>query len=379
MSNKVKRKITTSISKAKKFISKTKKNVSVDPQIENVRGRVRKFLGIGDTKRIAIISDNDQDGITSSVQLKKYFSSKKIVSEVFFYDHYSKKLSIPVEEFIRFSPEKTVFLDLSDGIVSDALLQVGKHTGPFLVVDHHQSESIKNDAFHYIVIKPWSFSTIEPSKYPTTKMVADLFAPIDWICSIGIVGDFAFEQWKDYLDKVKKKYRLNQKDLLNMDELVGCVSSQYSERINTLFNFLCSAKYPRELLKSEFFALKILFDKKLVALKERFDKEAECYSEGVCFFHADPRFSSKLSNIISVERKNMVVIIFELPGPMMKCSIRRQDFKINCGDLAKQCTIGLVNAKGGGHIPAAGATFIPQDLEKFKTNVREYLLRNPAK
>jgi single-stranded DNA-specific DHH superfamily exonuclease len=364
---------------SKKVKKKIKRTSSIDPQLEVVRERIRKFLAIGETKKIAVISDNDQDGITSSVQLKKYFESKKIVSEVFFYDHYSKKLSIPVDEFIRFSPEKTVFLDLSDGLVSDALMQVGKHTGPFLVVDHHQSEPIKNDAFHYLVVKPWSFSKIEPSKYPTTKMVADLFAPIDWICSIGIVGDFAFEQWASVLDKVKKKYKLKQKDLFNMDETVGCVSAQYSERINTLFEFLCSAKSPKDLLKSEFYALKILFDKKLVALQERFDNEAECYPEGVCFFRADPRFSSKLSNNISTQRKNTVVIIFELPGSLMKCSIRRQDFKVNCGDLAKQCTLGLVNGKGGGHIPAAGATFAPQELNKFKTKVREYLLKNPAK
>jgi len=348
--------------------------------IENTKKKIYDFLDINAVKRIAVISDNDQDGITASIQMKKYLDSKKIENKIFFYDHYSKALSIPVNEFIKFAPERTIFLDLSDGLVSDALLQVGKHTAPFLVVDHHQSEVIRNNSFRCLVIKPKTFSTVEPSKYPTSKMVCDLFYCADWICSIGVIGDFAFDQWNDFLVKVEKKYKIKRAQLNELDSVVGCVSSQYPEKINDLFNFIYSAKHPKELLNSEYFALKRLFDQKLAALKEKYYKEAECFDDvEICFFHAYPRFSSKLSNIISVENKNKVIIIFEFPGAMMKCSIRRQDFKVNCGELAKFGVASTPGGKGGGHIPAAGAMFPPGYLEEFKKRVRMYLLQNPPK
>jgi single-stranded DNA-specific DHH superfamily exonuclease len=350
---------------------------SSNPLLDSVRRKVFSFLGIGETKRIAIVSDNDQDGITSSVQLKKFFKSKKIEFEVFFYDHYSKKLARSAEHFADFSPEKTVFLDLSDGLVSDVLLQVGKYTGPFLVLDHHQSESIKNTIFMHLVVKPWSFSEVEPSKYPVSRMVFDIFGGIDWVCAIGVIGDFAFEQWRAFLDKVKKKHNLSEKQLFDLDEIVVCVSSQYPEKINSLFGFLCSAKNPHDLLKSEFVAFKKLFDQKLEAMAVEFEKEAERFPEGVCFFHTEERFSSKLSNVISSKYKDKVIIILEQPGELLKCSIRRQDFKVNCGNLAKFCTSSIPNAKGGGHIPAAGATFPPQYEEEFKTKARMFLLENP--
>ena len=348
--------------------------------LESTKNKINAFLDINSVKRIAVVSDNDQDGITASVQMKKFLDSKKIENKIFFYDHYSKSLSIPVNEFIKFAPERTIFLDLGDGLISDALLQIGKHTAPFLVIDHHQSEVIRNNSFRCLVIKPVTFSKVTPSKYPTSKMVCDLFFCADWVASIGIIGDFAFEEWNDFLIKVQKKYSLKREQLNDLDEIVGCVSSQYPEKINELFNFICSAKGPKDLLNSEYFALKKSFDQKLALLKEKYYKEVECFDDvGICFFHAFPHFSSKLSNIISNENKNKVIVIFEFPGAVMKCSIRRQDFKVNCGELAKFAVTDTPLGKGGGHIPAAGAMFPAGYLEEFKKKARIYLINNPPK
>ncbi|MFA6064345.1 MAG: DHHA1 domain-containing protein [archaeon] len=348
--------------------------------LDSTKKKINAFLDINNVKRIAVVSDNDQDGITASVQMKKFLDSKRIESKIFFYDHYAQSLSIPIEEFIKFAPERTIFLDLGDGLISDALLKIGKHTAPFLVIDHHQSEVIRNNSFRCLVIKPVTFSKITPSKYPTSKMVCDLFYCADWVASIGVIGDFAFDEWASFLVKVQKKYKIKRSELDDLDEVVACVSSQYPEKINELFNFICSAKSPKDLLKSEYFTLKKLFDQKLAALKDKFYKEAEYFEDaGVYFFHAYPRFSSKLSNNISTELKNKVIIIFEFPGSMMKCSIRRQDFKVNCGELAKAGVAGTPLGKGGGHIPAAGAMFPPGYLDDFKKRVRMYLLNNPPK
>lgn len=342
--------------------------------------KIDDFLSLDLLKRVAIISDNDQDGLTAAVQMKLFFDSKKIESKVFFYDHYTKNFSFPKDYFFEFNPEKTIFLDLGEGFVSDILDIIGSKAGPCLIIDHHQSSLITNAPFRMVTIKPHSFSSVEPSRYPASKMVYDLFKGKDWVCSIGVIGDFAHEQWNGFLDFVSKKYKIQRKKLIELDEIVGCITSQYPEKINSLFEFLCKAKNPKDLLKSEYVVFKNLFLARLKILKESFYRDAEFYPDSsLYFFKSDNRFAGKLSNDISKELPNFVVVIYEQPTDKIKCSIRRQDFKVNCGELAKAGVAGILNSNGGGHIPAAGAAFPPEHLEQFKKQVRLYLLNNPPK
>ncbi|MEI7961679.1 MAG: DHH family phosphoesterase [archaeon] len=318
--------------------------------------------------------------MTAAVQMKLFLDKNKVNSMIFFYDHYTKGFSYPKQSFLQFSPEKTIFLDLSDGFVSEIIADLGNATGPFLDIDHHQRDVVRGNAFKSIVIKPSSFSEIEPSKYPTSKMVFDLFGGRDWICSIGVIGDFAMDTWGDFLKKTATKHKLAPKKLATLAEIVECITSQYSEKINSLAEFLISVKSPKLLLTSEYVGLKKLFDARLKLLKEKFYKENECYDDAqLCFFKSDNRFSGKLSTIISTDLPNKTIIIFEQPGDSIKCSIRRQDFNVNCGNLARAGVKDIPQANGGGHIPAAGAHFPPQYLDQFKKNVRMYLLENPPK
>lgn len=368
----------------KKTISYSKDNLFLDGvdkslYITTLR-KIDDFLNLKALKRVAIISDNDQDGVTAAVQLKLFFDSRKIDSLVFFYDHYNKAFSLPKDFLFDFNPEKTIFLDLNEGFVSTILGEIGTKAGPCLLIDHHQSSIITDAPFRVVVVKPHSFSKIEPSRYPATKMVYDLFGGKDWVCAIGVIGDFAFEQWDSFLKIVSKKYSLSSKKLNELDDIVCCVTSQYPEKINSLFEFLCKAKKPSDLLKSEYVVFKNLFEARLKILKELFYKEGEYYSDAeLYFFKADNRFSGKLSNLISQQLPNQVVVIYEQPGEKIKCSIRRQDFKVNCGELANEGVRGLQNSNGGGHIPAAGASFLASDFEQFKKQVRLYLLNNPPR
>lgn len=370
----------------KKKLSKRKKSfVGAGPVGDNslllgVSNRILSFLELEKDKRIAIISDNDADGISSAVQVKLFLESMGAKSMIFFYDHYSNSFSYPKQAFIQFSPEKTIFLDLADDFVSKIIVDLGNATGPFVVIDHHQRDVVRGNAFRSIVIKPGTFSEIPPSKYPVSRMVFDLFGGKDWICAIGVIGDFAMDTWGDFLKRTRGKYKLSSRKLNFLAEIVECISSQYSEKINSLADFLASSKTPKNLFTSEYVRLKRLFDARLKLLKQAFYKGAECFDDSqLCFFKSDNRFSGKLSNIVSSELRNKTIIIFEQPGDLIKCSIRRQDFGVNCGLLAKAGVSGIPNSNGGGHIPAAGAHFPPEYLDQFKKNIRVYLLQNPAK
>ena len=98
--------------------------------------KIDDFLDLKLLKRVAIISDNDQDGVTAAVQLKLFLDSRKVDSKVFFYDHYTKSFSFPKEDFFKFNPEKTIFLDLNENFVSDILDEIGTKAGPCLLIDH---------------------------------------------------------------------------------------------------------------------------------------------------------------------------------------------------------------------------------------------------
>ncbi|MCX6803148.1 MAG: DHH family phosphoesterase [Candidatus Diapherotrites archaeon] len=370
-------------SKSKMNFNKSNGN-SISPQSVSVKKnsliitaahKIKDFLDLDPGKRIAIVSDNDADGVSAAVQLRIYLEAERAVAMIFYYDHYSNKLSYPKQTFEQFAPEKTVFLDLADAFVSRVLSDLGNLAGPFISIDHHQREIISGNAFKSLVIKPSSFSEIESSKYPASKMVFDLFGGRDWICAFGVIGDFAFDEWKEFLLKVQKKYKLSSKKLFELTEIIECITSQYVEKINALSDLLSASATPKRILESEFRGLKKLFDARLKILKEFFYKEAECFDDvGICFFKCDNRFASKLSTIISSENQSKTVVIFEQPGDFIKCSIRRQDHKVNCGELAKAAIMGISNAGGGGHIPAAGAQFPPEFFEQFKKQARMYLL-----
>lgn len=348
--------------------------------LANTTQKILQFLGLEKGKRIAIISDNDADGVTAAVQMKSFLDSRHVEAMIFFYDHYAKSFSYPKQTFLQFSPEKTVFLDLSDGFVSDVVAELGNSIGPFVVIDHHQRDVVRGNAFKSIVIKPGSFSQVEPSKYPTSRMVYDLFGGKDWICAIGVVGDFAMDAWKDFLKKTQNKYKLSSKKFAALTAITECVTSQYSEKINAFAEFLAVSATPKALLSSEYLGLKKLFEARLRVLREAFYKEAQCFDDvAVCFYKSDNRFSGKLSTIISQEVTNKTIIIYEQPADLVKCSIRRQDMSVNCANLAKAGVSGIPDSNGGGHIPAAGAHFPPEYLEQFKKNIRMYLLANPAK
>ena len=134
MPGKAKSKKVRKSSKKKRFLVKKKEPT----KLELTQKKVLDFLALGETKRIAVIADNDQDGLTAAVQMKKFLDSKRIDTQVFFYDHYSREISPSANSLFEFSPEKTIFLDLNESFISDSLRQIGKSTGPFVVIDHHQ-------------------------------------------------------------------------------------------------------------------------------------------------------------------------------------------------------------------------------------------------
>lgn len=348
--------------------------------VSQVRGEITRFLNLEMPQRVAVIADSDEDGITSAVQMKKFLDSMKHSSEFFFYDHYSDSNGALAETLSAFSPNKTIFLDLADDVVSRILLHAGPFTGKFVSLDHHQRSGIKGSRFGFIFFKPDDFSEVETSKYPTSKMVYDLFGGVDWICATGIVGDYAFAQWKDFLEKVEKKYAVSFEGLSDLAGFVAAVELMHPEKKGDLFLLFCRASSPKEVFDSELFALKAEYNREMKMLTADYRKNAERFVFlDLVFFEARKRLSSKFINTISGADPKTTFVVYERPEEDYKASFRRGDFRVNCAELARFSVSGSVGGKGGGHIPAAGATFPPEHLAEFKNRVKQFLGENYKK
>ncbi len=338
-----------------------------------VKREVFDFLAIEPGMNVAIVCDNDEDGLTAAVQTKLFLDMNGANSKVFFYDHNMKQARF-FDDFNRTQFDRTVFLDLNESFISDVLESVGANTGKFLIIDHHQTLPLNFSQTEYFSIKPWDFSKVTPSHYPTSKMVYDIFGGIDWICAIGVIGDYAFKEWSSFIKQVIKGHTLSEKELHELAGIVGCITAFHSRKITDLFEFLCSSKSPRDLFTSWFADLKKEFDLALEEERKRFYKEATFVEDAnVYFFETKPNFRSKLSNLISKELPASTIIIFEDQGVNFGASFRRSDFKIDCGQLASFAVKEAKHGRGGGHIPAAAATFQRTYLTRLKEKVLTYI------
>jgi single-stranded DNA-specific DHH superfamily exonuclease len=347
--------------------------------INIVRKKLFDFLDLKNSKKIAIISDNDEDGITAAINGRLFFENLGKEVKVFFYDHSDRNSDSFVTPFNNFQPDKTLFFDLNENFVFDIIQDIDVVLKDFVVIDHHAGIELVNISQNYMVIKPKDFSKIEPSKYPASKMVFDLFGGREWIACIGIIGDSCHKQWSDFIKKTSEKI-ISKKKLFELTEICSCVVSMHEKKIYDLFDFLCKIDSPKKLFESEFTELNEDFQKLLNSETKRLETDGKFFNNvDLVFFETKKRLPSKMSNIFSARETNKTFIIYTLKQDFVKCSLRRGDFKVDCNKLANYAINGFEKSSGGGHIPASAARFPKKHFEKFKQRVVDYLEKNYSK
>ncbi len=351
-------------------------------------------VDINKKDKIAIYCGPDTDGVCSSVLMSKVIERNKgrgidlLIAEKTNKPGLSKKNKFVLEEN---SINKLIVLDIAiDNADEETLHELTKYKT--LIIDHHHIVKDLNSD-EVIFIKPSYFSSIPNAQYPTSKMIFDLSSgftdinDLDWICSVGVVSDSSYKTWTDFVDKVIKKYNLkSEKDIWSSDP--GLLSSYLSSAMivdqnNFLecFNILSQSNKPQDLLSSNIKRFKKTIDDCIKELKENFKEKAERYENlELVFYYIKPKYrvGSPLSTIISFENmpNKTLIVLQENDDGMMTVDARRQDGKINLAELMKKSVEDFDNASGGGHIPAAGATFKKEDLIKFKENIKRILSKD---
>jgi len=349
--------------------------------------------------KTVIIYDSDGDGIGAAAilakTLKRLFGKlpKAIPGDqdLFYitknnYDQISKQKA-----------DRIITVDIAVDEKPEYILKLAKKH-KILIIDHHQVHKDLNKFKNVVHTNPcfWK-SRIPPFRYASSKIVFDFCSKItnvedlDWLAGLGIINDYAGASWKDFLNRIYKKYPyLKGKNLYSFDNKLGYVNNLITSgyfhsgmKCGKIGYEAClKSESPLDIIKLKTVParkLKKMYDKiekEIQDIMKNWRKKAEIIeSKKLIILELNTKFSIKspISTKISSQLPHYTLIVARKDGNKTYISLRRGDGKVNCGKLATVTTKNLKNANGGGHIPAAGGKIMTKDWSKFKENVIRFL------
>lgn len=350
--------------------------------LENAKDFLRECKG-----ETAVVYDTDGDGLGAAVIISKTMKELlKKYPKTFPRDH---GLSLITESLVRKIKkfDNIIFLDIAADEKMETVLALAKKSR-IMVVDHHQVQ--KNLNKHGILhINPvfWE-KKIPSSQYCTSKIAYDMCSDIaddgfDWLAGIGMINDKAPKTWKTFLKNVYRKYNITPKDF----ELVNnIITSPYmfseNSDMNISYEACLESSSPSDVLKAKNPHSKKLrmyhdvVEKEIMSAMKGWKKNADVFEEKkLIMLEIKTGFSisSVISTKISFEKPHYTIIVARINGSNVSASLRRQDKKVNCGELAKRLTEGIKNSSGGGHVPAAGIKVMKRDWKEVRKRVLEVL------
>ena len=334
--------------------------------------------------KTALIHHTDADGICSGVIASKIFerfTGRKIDLRLSSDEHTLPDSIIHLLSKKRIS--HVVITDIAADESSSQLAKIAKFA-KVLVLDHHPSH--KMNVHNAAIIKPPMFSKLESSAYCASKLCYDLGKEIvyihdlDWIASIGILGDAGYKSWRNFVDSSLRKLELKpQKDIWRSElgkaaTAISAAVSYDRKNIALCFKTVSEAGIPQQITKKlEPFAQKI---RKAIA-HELWKLSKTKSVDGIIFHKISSKYDVKgaVSTMCSFKMPSKTLIVCQQNGKMIDISARRQDRKVAVNNLLIEATRGLHNATAGGHIPAAGARIMAKDWELFKQRILELTSR----
>lgn len=331
---------------------------------------------------IALMHDTDADGITAAVIVAKSLEKKGLKVKSFLLQDHSSNRSI-TNNFLENIKQKNITKLICVDIALEDFIDANKITIPVLVIDHHQS--INHNTFaNYSVYKPSMVQDeLKDDEVCAANLAYKLFETIvdvkdlDWIVSIGIIGDYTFKQEKEFLKVIFEKYNIKEEENI-FDTRIG-LAVQHITFANCMRNDKAIHKAVQAVINASNIeeTMTNLKDFEVVSKEinravDEFEEKKEILAKDLLLYiYSSPyKINSPVSSIISTKYfNNTILTLQELEG-VYKISARRQDKTVNMGTLLNQATEDLENANGGGHIPAAGGQIQRNDLDTFINKVK---------
>jgi single-stranded DNA-specific DHH superfamily exonuclease len=322
--------------------------------------------------KISIVSHADLDGIASATILEQALISKKIkLKGIEFINHGEGVLTQIGKKFSAEKINKIFFFDFNLEPYYEEFKELESKFDIF-VVDHHPSTISGKNILKTETADCTTFTLFELLKedYSIDKLKELVCATM--LPEISFKKDVNFNFMKEnYPDLTLENI---------YESKLGEISSLFSSAVTYFGRKEIKAfKIIRRLIKknkiNRLSKYKEIIEKETDLVTEKFLKEAEFFPEKNLYFYYCPLkfgISSMITTKLSFKdpEKTFVFIsdINDKPG-FVKVSSRNSAKKQNMNDLMKKGIEGLENSTGGGHVPAAGASFMKKDMEKFKQNI----------
>ncbi|MBI2564524.1 DHH family phosphoesterase [Candidatus Woesearchaeota archaeon] len=340
--------------------------------------------------KIAIMHHSDPDGVCSGVLISKIIERLRDKPIDLRYNQHSNEHAIQpqtVKLLKKYSINKLITTDICSEENKKKLEEV-EDFAKILIIDHHRFKHDANSE-KTIMFKPQLvYEGIEPSKYCSAKLVYDLgekcsifMKDLDWIASIGIVADMAFQEWEEFLKNTAEKYGIEKNNWWEgkfgkASNLINDTECFNDELAKESFYFLSNARNIRDFLSSPLIKYQNIIQEEVDNCLSSANEKAEHYSElELVYYEIKPKYKvkSSISTLISMEKPNTTFIIVDLSEEYATVSGRRLDGKIAMNELFEYATKDITEAHGGGHVNSGGATVPKKSYALFKQRIFEYL------
>ncbi len=323
-----------------------------------------------------IFFDDDPDGLTSFLLIKKHFNKGKGIPI-----KSSPKLDkIYLRKIKELSPDLVIVL-YKPMITQEFVDQVNV---PIIWIDHHKPQNIKGVKYFNPLLK--DKKDIRPTSYWCYQLTKENL----WVAMVGIIGDWSQANLKEFSEKYPDlvlKEKTNEKIIYStpLGKLVRIFSfilKGKKSEVSKLISILLKIKSPYELLNKETPRAKYILkhvekmEKKYnVILEEALNQKQK--GKLLIFIYTSKEFSftSELSNELLSKTKKDIIIVGRKKEKEIILSIRSKNSSpYILPPIIKNSFQGL-NGYGGGHPHACGAHTTIEDYEQFIENFKKNLTK----
>mgnify|MGYP000064704980 CR=1 FL=1 len=282
--------------------------------------------------KIAIVHDDDADGICSASLIGRLLEKRKVKFKMFSAE-WNKSLSLKVvREVKKYRADFVIILDIPD--IDENLLRKLENFSRIMIIDHHMPRK-----YNVLYVNPrvYDLSLYIPTSYLCFKILEHFYEDKDslWICAAGCLVDYSIRACKDVMKRIKKEFkelvdcRMKEDELMEKSRLgliVKIVSSSSVLKGRKGAEYMSSFLVKADL--REFWENKKILkwfeevEKEKERIIRRFERSAKEFKNFMYFgFKSRLRLKSIIASILSRKFKNKIIIVGQ-ENKKIKLSIR---------------------------------------------------------
>jgi len=343
--------------------------------------KITKFMDSIEKKdSVIIIFDDDGDGISSAVLLRRLLKKRGVDSEQLIGASMSVNKAV-VDRVKSYAPNKIIFLDLAIDQQPEIIEELKKYA-KLAVIDHHQMNKAAEKSVDKITyFNPLSDDprVYQSTSYLTYNICSELEDMSDslWLAAVGIVSDYDLRDSGDIVEEIKKKHGVADLKKSIFKQVSDIIMSSVATKTMTgeqIVRALDELEQPEDIVHSRHCSamLKAYSEIQTEITKIETDTKNMQTMGKLLLYQSKSKYglSSVAANIISERNTEKLVVVWRVSDQQIKISARCQGGTINAAQALKDASIGL-KASAGGHKAAAGATLRLADWDVFRTQLNK--------